>query len=456
MRTEDEYHVKTWINPEGSPFQIPMMITFVSVSIVVSLPETIDLLNGRVLGVDLWFDFSIAFLVASLLSFLIWKTVKLNFRIEEDESDRELLLMSVSHDVRKSLNGIRGATHAIKEKSLETQGSGISSLEAHTKSLGELLDNLMTTREAAKEVDKSHREDCDFQLLLRDLVAQENSRIADGLIHLSLKIDEAVPQFLRLNSIGLRLAMTHLIRNCVSITKEGVVKIICAMDEEDDRVKVKFMVQDSKRKVELDNLDPIFEETQPHNLKSLIASFGLGLYVVRDKLGGIGGTIDLDNEPGKGLLFYLDFPYFQLKQLSNSGSYAMQQPNESFFNGSGQEVLVVDDNNIDLLIAERALRRMGVSVEKAYSGQEAVSKCEKKTYSLILMDLVMPGMDGLEASRILTHYFVNHPDREAPIVAMTGNVSNLDRLRSEDSGMVDYCAKPLMKAELHRILSRFL
>ena len=171
---------------------------------------------------------------------------------------------------------------------------------------------------------------------------------------------------------------------------------------------------------------------------------GLGLSICRELVQLMGGNLQLESAPGAGSRFWFELTL----PIAESGPARTITHHEEQRFQSALPVLVVEDNRINQKVAVALLRGLGLEVELAVNGAEAVEKCAASDYALVLMDCQMPVMDGFEATRRIC--MLDRP--QAPIIACTAGVSTAERHLALDAGMSDFISKPIQRSELVRVL----
>lgn len=177
----------------------------------------------------------------------------------------------------------------------------------------------------------------------------------------------------------------------------------------------------------------------------------MGLSISKQIIEAHGGRIGAFANPHAGSVFWFEIP-FKLAQVEITAP--VQTALETTDQGSAKRILLAEDDEINMLVAVRQLEVLGHQVDVASNGYEALQALEQRDYALILMDCQMPGLDGLQATRLIREKGYSHS--ELPIIALTANVFDEDREACFESGMDDFVAKPVLLESLHAVLVKWL
>ena len=367
-------------------------------------------------------------------------------------------LANMSHEIRTPLNGIIGMSELLGGTDLSRkQRDYLSLLKSSGKALMFLINDILDFSKI--EAGKLDLEEIPFTLdqVIAEVAQISTDQIKDKKIDLVVSIDKSIPQSLTGDPLRLRQVLVNLISNAVKFTEKGSIQIIAeARQIETDRTEVLFRIADTGIGIDPDNQKKLFTAfTQADGSTTRrFGGTGLGLAISKRIVNMMYGNIWLESELGRGSTFSFTVSFKNLAdtaaldQDTRAGSY---QPEAAEFKDI--KLLIVEDSLINQRVAVEILKAAGVHVQTALNGKEALVKLENMDFDIILMDVQMPEIDGLEATRIIRDKLkLSH----MPIIAMTAHAMKGDRQKCLAAGMNDYVSKPIDPKQLFNALRRNL
>ena len=382
---------------------------------------------------------------------------------EKDNRTKSEFLMSMGHEIRAPLNGIMGMTNLVLETDLSfDQRSHLEMVNSSAEQLLDVVTDVLDYCRIESGTMKLNHEDfnlsdsLDCDLYLMKISARQKN------IDLDYKIGRDVPEELNSDPDRLVQVIMNLVSNAIKFTEKGAVTVNVENLGSDDNnmVVLKFSVTDTGVGIPLEK-QSIITDTFNQTYSSYSRKFwggGLGLIVSSRLVYLAGGEIGLESDPGKGATFWFTWKFSRPSELISEPIQTHKKSELedcSKFVFDGARVLLAEDEPISRILIETLLEQAGMSVHVVENGRQAADKAFNGGYQVILMDVQMPVMDGLEATREIREHerrFGGH----TPVIALTAHAMHGDRERCLQAGMDDYLTKPLSKNELFDVLTRYL
>lgn len=366
---------------------------------------------------------------------------------EESARAKEQFLATVSHEIRTPMNAIIGMQKLMTKTPLEDRQ------RRYVEAIGISAGNLMTLVNDVLDFSKMQAGKVEivpapFELreMVRSIVNVLEFKADEKHISLLVDLDAKLPRYVLGDSNRINQVLMNLVGNAVKFTDSGYVRLRLHV-EEDDRIC--FMVEDTGPGMDAETARRVFDafSQADSSISKKYGGTGLGLSISRELVELQGGTLMVDSEPGQGSSFWftLSLPSCQPEQVEE-----FTRPGADL-RLDGKLVLVVEDNDFNRLLAQTVLESIGASVSLAIHGQQALSKVEEQLPDAVLMDLQMPVMDGLEASRQL-----RTKGYTGPILALTANAYNEVREKCLEAGMNDMVVKPFNEQQLIEKLATWM
>ena len=363
-------------------------------------------------------------------------------------------LAMMSHELRTPMNGVLGMlqlleTTEMTEEQTEYTALATESTEHLLKVINDILDFSRIER-GALELERIPFNL--LELILGSVHVFQHSAQQRGLT-LTLDTQEGLERVeVQGDPTRLRQILVNLVGNALKFTEEGGIRVVTRWQALDNEVLwLTCAVHDSGIGIPPDRLEHMFDAFQQadHSISRRYGGTGLGLPIARTLAERMGGTLRAESHEGSGSVFTLEIP-LPFRTQDVEVTYGLEQSNSE---GGGQQVLLVEDNPVNQTVIEAMLRSLGYQVSLVGDGAQAVHQASRHHYAAILMECRLPVLDGYEATRQIRQM---NGGVAVPIIALTANALQGDREACLAAGMNDYLAKPFKRADLLRVMQRWL
>ncbi|MEQ9374991.1 MAG: response regulator [Imperialibacter sp.] len=358
-------------------------------------------------------------------------------------------LSVMSHEIRTPLNAVIGSTyHMISENPREDQLKDLSNLKNSSENLLTLINNILDFSKIDAGKIKFEEVDTLFKPFCSGAVAMLKPISDQKGIGLHLDYDDNLPEVLKLDKTRVNQILTNLLGNAIKFTDTGYVKLKVAREYQKGKsVAVRFQVEDTGIGIDENTKSFIFQSFQQANnsISRRYGGTGLGLTITKGLVEMMGSEIILESKPCVGSTFSFTL------QLEEGELNNLERKSLQSFDLEGYKVLLVEDNPMNIMIAERLLKKWKLKVVVAINGKEALEKEKEENFDLILMDLQMPEMDGYEATKLLRKKGFTRP-----IIALTASPMEHDATKLKVLGLDGMVSKPYNPDDLYASVSEKL
>ena len=380
---------------------------------------------------------------------------------EAANASKSAFLSVVSHEIRTPMNAIVGMTELLlkdKEELSTKQEKYLNNIKNSGSALVMIVNDILD--QSKIEAGKMEIIEASYELrpMLDDVKMIIENRIGSKPIELKLEIDEAVPKFLLGDSLRIRQILINIMNNAVKFTEEGYIRLgIDCLEKNNEKCNLRISIKDSGQGIRAEDLEKLGQAFVQVNTKNNhnIEGTGLGLSISRDFISLMGGQLEVASTWGEGTEFYFCIEQGIEEGISSDGASVSKQAWETSekFTAPGVKALVIDDTDINLMVAREFLKTLDMLVTTAKSGEEAIALTKDNMYDIIFVDYMMPYMDGVETTlhiRELDSY------KDIPIIALSGDDSEAALNRFSEAGINDFTVKPIVMNRIKSMLLKWL
>jgi signal transduction histidine kinase/CheY-like chemotaxis protein len=375
-------------------------------------------------------------------------------KAEEMSQAKGEFLANMSHEIRTPMNGVIGTLQLLSDTKLAPeQQEYVNTAHKSAHSLLTILNDILDLSKI--EAGKLNIEliPLDLREIVGELITLHTMTAEEKCIQLHAEIDDELARVLIGDPTRIRQILANLVSNALKFTEKGHVLLrIKVTSVDDNNADIRFEVEDTGIGIRDEIKDKLFNEfTQADGSTTRkYGGTGLGLAIVRQLVELMHGRFGVESVAGEGSTFWFRITLPIGEEQAVKQPRSKQQEVKEFLHG---HVLLVEDNPINQMVAQKMLEKIGLQSTLASDGQEALDMLEQGEFDAVLMDCQMPVMDGFEATRRIRQ---QGAWLALPVIAMTANVMEGDREKCIAAGMNDYIGKPVVEADLKKTLARWL
>lgn len=387
------------------------------------------------------------------------KKIEISMKMLEDakeEAEKNARIKSeflsiMSHELRTPMNAVLGMTQVIMEENpRKDQLENLETIKISAQNLLDIINDILDYNRL--ESGKIFLEHKDFSLknLMAKLFRIFSYSMKQKGLTLNYNYDSSLGESFIGDEIRLGEIITNLIGNAIKFTDSGAITIdIKKIGNKPNTSLIRFSVKDTGIGISQQNITNIFDSFTQEKTDTTrkYGGTGLGLSIVKKLLELMNGRIFVESKVGEGSKFYFEI---ELENSEKKFEQVIKEPESAPNKINLSKILIVEDNTVNQLVMKKMLKNTGIEIDIADNGKIGFEKVLQNKYDLVFMDLLMPEMDGYEATREIRNF-----NKDIPIVALTADVMKGVEAKTKEAGMNNYLTKPVKKDELLKILSLY-
>jgi signal transduction histidine kinase len=364
---------------------------------------------------------------------------------------KSVFLASMSHEIRTPMNGVIASVQLLQDTPLDKeQNELVSLIWRSSNALLNIINDILDLSKIEAGHLQLNRESFNLRQLIADVSDLNRATADDKQVAINVTVEDGTPPYVLGDPVRVRQVLINLVSNAIKFTREGHVNVEVGYDRVDDeRYNVIIEISDTGIGIPKDRIEKIFEsyEQADASIGRNYGGTGLGLTICKSLVDLMDGYVEVESETGKGASFIITLP-FRVADMPREEREIPGVPKNY-----GKKVLVAEDNVVNQRVAQKMLTRVGIDADIVFDGEAAIEAASNRQYDLIMMDIEMPVVDGIEATRVIQAG--NGPNKKTPILALTASVLDDDRKRILAAGMQGFVGKPVRLTQLTQELDRW-
>ena len=382
-------------------------------------------------------------------------------------------LANMSHEIRTPMNGVLGMLDVLSRTELDEKQKYCTDIMLKSgNSLLETINDILdySKLEAGKTIINPVL--CNLKRIVTECLDLYRPRAKEKNLSIEYTYSPEVPEFFNADFGRIQQILSNIISNAIKFTPQGSISVDVFGEISNDTAEIRIVIKDTGIGIAADKIDSIFDKfTQAESSTTRnYGGTGLGLAISRGFAEAMDGELTASSTLGEGSAFTLLLPLKIAKRKSIMPSQVLTRANEnkqllsksrsankpSASLGIRLSFLIVEDDDINRIVVSSLLEHPQINITFAKNGEEAIKAFKVKTFDMIFMDVSMPVMDGVSATRIIRAHEIDHALKRTPIICLTAHSMVGDKEKFINAGMDDYLSKPVQKASLLKVISKWI
>ena len=375
---------------------------------------------------------------------------------EQSNRAKSAFLAKMSHEIRTPMNAIIGmAELALRKDMSNFVREEITTIKRAGTNLLSIINDILDLSKIESGKLEIVPRDYRLSSLINDVTSIVKSKLVDSNLRFDLKVDNNIPNALFGDETRVRQVLLNILSNAVKFTSKGNISFTVNGEVTDDTVVITATIKDSGKGIKQEDILKLFGDFVQVDLMTNkgVEGTGLGLAITKSLVDAMGGTISVESEYGKGSTFIVTLPQ-KIRSFEPIAELETPEEFDNFtvkFIAPDAKILVVDDIETNLKVAEGLLMPYEIQVDSCLSGQAAIDKTKANKYDIVLMDHMMPDIDGVEATKLIREHGYN-----LPIIALTANAVSGTKEMFLANGFDDFLSKPIDIIKLNSTLEKWI
>jgi len=376
---------------------------------------------------------------------------------EEATAAKSVFLANMSHEIRTPLNGIIGASELLKLTKLDNeQAELLNTLQASNSIMVDIVNDLLDISRIEANKMEIHKHPFNIRQCLEDIENIIKPLVKNKNLSYNISVAEDIPETLVTDEIKYKQIVINLLSNAIKFTEKGEIDMHISYQFQKGVRILTSVVKDSGIGIDEEDMQKLFlpfSQINPSTTRKF-GGAGLGLVICRKLAEMMGGNISASSEKGKGSNFTLNIPVESYNENQGVKGNSLFK-NQTTIPIAGIKILIAEDNVFNQIITSKMLQKSGYSFSVANNGLEAIKKVNESHFNIILMDMQMPEMDGVTATREILNQYKSKNIPAPIIIGCSANAMESDKNTCLEAGMKDFLAKPFTLDDLRTIMIKW-